>query len=33
MLVLLIAKDQEPTFLERWFSEGSDVRNNHDVSE
>lgn len=30
---VVLAEDQEPAFLERWFSEGGDVRNDHDVNE
>ena len=30
---IVLAKDQEPAFLERWFSDSGDVRNNHEVNE
>jgi len=30
---IVLAEDQEPAFLERWFSKGGDVRNDHDVNE
>lgn len=30
---IVLAEDEEPAFLERWFSEGRDVRNNHEVNE
>jgi hypothetical protein len=30
---IILAEDQEPAFLERWFSHGRDVRNDHDVNE
>ena len=30
---IVLAEDEEPAFLERWFSEGRDVRNDHDVNE
>lgn len=30
---VVLGEDQEPAFLERWFSEGGDVRNDHNVNE
>jgi hypothetical protein len=30
---IVFAQGQEPTVLERWFSEAVDVRDNHDISE
>ena len=30
---IVLAKDEEPAFLERWFSEGHDVRKDHNVNE
>ena len=30
---IVLAKDQKSAFLERWFSDSGDVRNNHEVNE
>jgi hypothetical protein len=30
---IVLVEDEEPAFLERWFSEGHDLRNDHDVNE
>jgi len=30
---IVLAEGQEPAFLERWFSDSGDVRNDHEVSE
>jgi len=30
---IILTQGQEPAFLERWFSDDGDVRNDHDVSE
>ena len=30
---IVLVEDQEPAFLERWFSESDDVRNHHEVNE
>jgi hypothetical protein len=30
---IVVAEDEEAAFLERWFSEGHDVRNDHEVNE
>ncbi|OGA22562.1 MAG: hypothetical protein A3I01_14625 [Betaproteobacteria bacterium RIFCSPLOWO2_02_FULL_65_24] len=30
---IVLAEDQEPAFLERWSSQGTDVRNDHGVNE
>ena len=30
---IVLAKNEEPVFLDRWFSEGHDVRKDHDVNE
>jgi hypothetical protein len=30
---IVLGDDQEPAFLEPWFSEGGDLRNNHEVNE
>jgi hypothetical protein len=30
---IVLADDQEPTFLERWFSDGADLRQDHEVHE
>jgi hypothetical protein len=30
---IVLGEDEEPAFLERWFSEGHDLRNDHDVNE
>ncbi|MCI0704457.1 MAG: hypothetical protein L0241_25665 [Planctomycetia bacterium] len=30
---VVLAEDEEPAFLERWFSESQDVRNDHAVNE
>jgi len=30
---IMLAEEQEPAFLERWFSQGTDVRSDHNVSE
>jgi len=30
---IVLAEDEEPAFLERWFSEGLDVRKDHNVNE
>ncbi|MGH7908234.1 MAG: hypothetical protein ACRENW_00105 [Thermodesulfobacteriota bacterium] len=30
---IVLVEDQEPAFLERWFSESGDVRNDHEVNE
>ncbi|MBI4291473.1 MAG: hypothetical protein HY661_08350 [Betaproteobacteria bacterium] len=32
-VAIILAKDEEPAFLERWFSEGHDVRKDPNVSE
>lgn len=30
---IVLAEDEEPAFLERWFSQNDDVRRDHDVHE
>ena len=30
---IVLAEGEEPAFLERWFGDSGDVRNDHDVSE
>jgi hypothetical protein len=30
---IVLAKDEEPAFLERWFSQGHDIRSDHEVNE
>jgi len=30
---IVLAKGEEPTFLERWLSDSGDVRNDHEVNE
>ncbi len=30
---VVLAENQEPAFLERWFSKGVDVRNDHEMNE